>query len=74
VADLLRAEGFDCHRRGKDQRAREESGELRTDLATGPALGRIVGRDAGDSAAIPGSFHASAFFRSDGFPHPGQPP
>jgi hypothetical protein len=28
VADLLRAEGVDCHRGGKDQRAREESGEL----------------------------------------------
>ena len=28
MADLLRAEGVDCHRRGKDQRAREESGEL----------------------------------------------
>jgi hypothetical protein len=28
VADLLRADGVDCHRRGKDQRAREESGEL----------------------------------------------
>jgi hypothetical protein len=45
VADLLRAEGVDRRRRGKDQRAREESGELRTDLATGPALGGIVGRD-----------------------------
>ena len=29
VADRLRAEGVDCDRRGKDQRAREESGELR---------------------------------------------
>jgi hypothetical protein len=28
VADLLRAEGVDCHRRGKDRGAREESGEL----------------------------------------------
>ena len=33
VADLLRAEGVDCRRRGKDRRAREESGELRTELA-----------------------------------------
>src|SRR5207245_5549544 len=32
VAGRLRAEGVDCHRRGKDQRAREESGELRTDI------------------------------------------
>ncbi len=31
VAGRLRAEGVDCRRRGKDQRAREESGELRTD-------------------------------------------
>jgi uncharacterized protein YdhG (YjbR/CyaY superfamily) len=30
------AEGVDRCRRGKDRRAREESGELRTDLATGP--------------------------------------
>jgi hypothetical protein len=36
VADRLRAEGVDCRRRGKDRRAREESGELRTELATGP--------------------------------------
>jgi hypothetical protein len=28
VADLLRAEGVDCRRRGNDQRAREEGGEL----------------------------------------------
>jgi uncharacterized protein YdhG (YjbR/CyaY superfamily) len=32
VAGHLRAEGVDCHRRGKDQRAGEESGELRTAL------------------------------------------
>ena len=35
VADRLRAEGVDCRRRGKDRRAREESGELRTELAAG---------------------------------------
>ena len=34
VADLLRAEGVDRRRRGEDRRAREESGELRTELAT----------------------------------------
>ena len=34
VADRLRAEGVDRRRRGKDRRAREESGELRSDLAT----------------------------------------
>jgi len=45
MAGRLRIEGVDGRRRGKDRRAREESGELRTDLATGPALGRIVGRD-----------------------------
>jgi hypothetical protein len=33
VADRLRAEGVDCRRRGKDCCAREESGELRTELA-----------------------------------------
>src|SRR5919204_257155 len=31
VADRLRAEGVDRRRRGKDRRAREESGELRTE-------------------------------------------
>jgi hypothetical protein len=29
VADRLRAEGVDVRRRGKDRRAREESGELK---------------------------------------------
>ncbi|MDQ4004186.1 MAG: hypothetical protein M3259_10180, partial [Actinomycetota bacterium] len=44
----LRAEGVDCHRRGKDRRAREESGELRTELgSSGAALSRPV------SAAMP---------------------
>jgi hypothetical protein len=28
--------GADCRRRGKDRRAREESGELRAELTTGP--------------------------------------
>ena len=36
VADLLRAEGIDRRRRGKDRRAGEESGELKTGLATEP--------------------------------------
>ena len=31
VASRLRTEGVDCQRRGKDQRAREESSELRTE-------------------------------------------
>jgi hypothetical protein len=35
VADRLRAEGADCRRRGKDRRAREESGELRTEQPDG---------------------------------------
>ena len=39
VADRLRAEGVDCRRRGKDRRAREESGELKTELAAGPRIG-----------------------------------
>ena len=39
VADRLRSDGVDRRRRGKDRRAREESGELRTELATGPPLG-----------------------------------
>ena len=38
MANLLRAEGVDCHRRGKDRRAREESDELRTELATRQVL------------------------------------
>src|SRR6266536_1656369 len=36
VADRLRSDGVDRRRRGKDRRAREESGELRTEQATGP--------------------------------------
>ena len=44
VADLLRADGVDRRRRGKDRRAREESGELRPELVTascqaGPSVG-----------------------------------
>src|ERR687891_552089 len=34
VADLVRAEEVDRRRRGKDQQAREEGGELRTELTT----------------------------------------
>lgn len=30
MADILRAEEVDCRRRGKDRRAREKSGELRS--------------------------------------------
>ena len=41
VADLLRAEGVDRRRRGKDRRAREESGELRTDLAWAAVRGLL---------------------------------
>src|ERR1700704_5740534 len=37
VADRLRPDGVDRRRRGKNRRAREESRELRTELATGPA-------------------------------------
>jgi hypothetical protein len=37
VADLLRADRVGPRRRGQDRRAREESGELRTEHATGPA-------------------------------------
>ncbi|NTU81188.1 MAG: PAS domain-containing protein [Chloroflexales bacterium] len=40
MADRLRADGADCRRRGKDRRAREESGELRTGLAAGPQSSR----------------------------------
>jgi hypothetical protein len=54
VADLLRAEGVNRHRRGKDRRAREESSELRTEFTTGPALGVIVGR----YEAFPGDANA----------------
>src|SRR5207245_11807632 len=36
VAHRLRAEGVDRRRRGKDRRAGEESGELRTELVTEP--------------------------------------
>ena len=34
VADLLRADGVDRRQRGQDRRAREESGELKPELAT----------------------------------------
>ena len=44
VADLLRAEGADRRRRGTDRRAREESGELRPELATRLRSERCVGR------------------------------
>ena len=36
VAERLRAQGVDRRRRDEDRRAREESGELRTELVTGP--------------------------------------
>jgi hypothetical protein len=36
VANRFRSTGVDRRRRGKDHRAREESGELKTELATGP--------------------------------------
>ena len=49
VADLLRAEGLDRRRRGADRRAGEESGELRTELASarrsgsrGPEAAEVV--------------------------------
>src|SRR5205085_12191942 len=55
VADLLRAEGPDRRRREKDRRAREESGEVRTE----PQLihGSVPGRDrvSVDQGAIRGS-------------------
>jgi hypothetical protein len=35
-ADLLRSDGVEHHRSGKDRRAREDSGELGTELVTGP--------------------------------------
>ena len=43
VADRLRPDGVDRRRRGKDRRAREESGELRNERAIGPALGSCSG-------------------------------
>jgi hypothetical protein len=43
VAGRLRAEGVDRRRRGKDQRAREESGELRTDRKRKRPDGNIIG-------------------------------
>ena len=36
VADRVRADGVDRRRRGKNRRAREESGELRIEQAAGP--------------------------------------
>ena len=39
VADLLRAEGVDRRRRGKDRRAREEGGELTTCTSCGRGWG-----------------------------------
>src|SRR5205807_2910134 len=40
VARRLRSDGVDSRRRGKNRRAREEGGELRTELDTGPRLKR----------------------------------
>ena len=37
MADLLRPEGVDGHRRGKDQRTRQESGELSMKASTNPS-------------------------------------
>jgi hypothetical protein len=45
VADLLRAEGVDCHRRGKDRRAREESGELSQLLSPAPRLVTTIAKE-----------------------------
>jgi hypothetical protein len=45
VADLLRAEGVDCHRRGKDRRAREESGELSRLLSPAPRLVTTIAKE-----------------------------
>lgn len=45
MGDRLRAEGVDRRRKNKDQRAREEGGELRTDLATGSCPGVLRGSD-----------------------------
>ncbi len=42
VARCLCAEGVDRRRRDKDQRAREESGDLRTELTTGPRPRRVT--------------------------------
>src|SRR5215203_803257 len=45
VGNLLRAEGVDCHRRGKDQRAREESGELSQLLSPAPRLVTTIAKE-----------------------------
>src|SRR5438093_10145230 len=45
AASRLRIEGVDSGRRDKDRRDREESGELRTRLTTGPFLDGIVFRE-----------------------------
>jgi hypothetical protein len=43
VADRLRSNGVDRRRRGKDRRAREESGELRTETHGPPTAGNHTG-------------------------------
>src|SRR5688572_22614518 len=45
VADLLRAEGVECHRRGKDQRAGEKSGELSQLLSPAPRLLTTIAKE-----------------------------
>ena len=58
VVDLLRAEGVDRRRRGKDRQAREESGELRTELATGPPRrDRRAGRGVPCDENVHSTFH-----------------
>jgi hypothetical protein len=43
--DLVCAEGVDCHRRGKDRRAREESGELSQLLSPAPRLVTTIAKE-----------------------------
>jgi hypothetical protein len=68
VADLLRAEGVDRRRRGQDRRTREESGELRTDLATSPR----PRRDRRLDEAFPRN--ENAHLRAPNEPQPFDPP
>ena len=43
--DLVCAEGVDCHRRGKDRRAREESSELSQLLSPAPRLVTTIAKE-----------------------------
>jgi hypothetical protein len=60
VAGRLRAEGVDRRRGGKNRRAREKSGELRTALGTGPRPGVFRGSEKPDNFILLAEYEDAA--------------